>query len=315
MVMKAKQVKLILIMQKKPSQLEYENRLDEIISFDAEKITSLKEAEAFINKIINFIDFIEENREYKDKIEKLIKNNRVSNLEDDLIKQGNEILSYIGILFKKAENTIQKNKLELPSENDVFEKHVNRGAYSPTIFESLGSNIDELKRKLADDSKVHIDSIKDLSFTLKHTGWDFDTLGIKEVYSKEEVKQLDKLIEKYERDRTEFYRLKQQYGLADYESLKGIYDWRRNKTMSIGMMNFLFSPLGDYLGQSAHHNSSLMETKNSAKHYQEVTISLGKRIQEIESKSYWSPSRRFGRGIFSFFKWVFGLVIKLFKPS
>lgn len=301
---------------KTPVSEEYEDRLDEILSFDVSNISSKEVVECFINKITDWVQFLEDNKSYKDKTLRIYDSEEVKLSLNDLLTKGNEILNDCRNIVERANETIKNQEIKLPTQSEVIEKHNQPGhvtTFSPTVDESLGSNLDCLTRRLKDDAQVGISEIPSVITETRSIKWDFDTLGITPSFTQDEIDNLSKLGKEYDAKNTIFERKRRYYGHTDFDTLHGIWEARTGKEMSERQLNFVFSKTNQLLEEdhpSYRRSPTYQEIIQELEDYKTKVKSVNMRLKETQTKLDYVWYKRFLRFIWKTIKWLFKFAIK-----
>lgn len=289
------------LMSDDPLKIQFHNRLNEVLSFDLTLVNSKETIKDFLNKIEQFVSFIEKTPRYTKKIKSLETYKPLKEAEKQMLQEGDEILKLISSLHQEAEKLIKARNIKLPTQQEVFAKHPSGVVYSPSVDETLGGNLDSLKRMLNADSKVSVEEISGMIFSIKHTEWDFNTLQIQSPYKKDEMENLENLGEDFKKLKEEYERQRRNYGITDYDVLMGIYEKMIGKVdISGNQLSFLFSHVGRILDDSSRsffRTPTFSDAQAELGQYKERVKSIGMRIEENEAESNYVWYKRIIRTI------------------
>lgn len=296
-----------------PDRTEYDNRLQEVLAYDVSGISSKDDIKNFLNKISDWVQFLEDNKTYKKKVSFIYDTSSVKKAQDELLKKGNEILKVCQKLLGQANKTLTDNNVTLPTEDQVLKKYTVRGVittFSPTVDESLGWNLDRLNRQLKDDGKVGVSEIGGVITDIQRIKWDFDTLGIKPSFTQVEVDELQQLRSAFNKLNDVYETKKRYYGHSDFDVIHGIWEKMTDKDLSEKQLSFLFSPAFRLIDENSSgylRTPTYQEVRAGLETYKSQVRAVSMRLQEGEVRKdfvwYKRLLRFIGGSVWSLFKW------------
>lgn len=285
-----------------PDKTEYENRLQEVLAYDVSRISTKDDIKNFLNKISDWVQFLEDNKTYKKKIGFIYDtSSSVKKAQEELLNKGDEILRVCQKLLSQANKTLTGNNITLPTEDQVLKKYTVRGVittFSPTVDESLGWNIDRLNRQLADDAKVGVSEIGGIITNVQRIKWDFDALGIKPSFTQEELDELQQLRQVFNKLNDIYEGKKRYFGHIDYDIIHGVWEKMTNKDLSEKQLSFLFSPAFRLIDDNCSgymRTPTYQEVRASLEIYKGQVRSVSMRLQEGEVRKDFVLYKRFFR--------------------
>lgn len=296
-----------------PDKTEYDNRLQEVLAYDISGVTTKDEIKNFLNKISDWVQFLEDNKTYKKKVSFIYDASLVKRAQEELLKKGDEILKVCKKLLDQANKTLENSGVTLPTGKQVLKKYTVRGVittFSPTVDESLGWNLDKLNRQLADDAKVGVSEIGGIITDVQRIKWDFDTLGIKPSFTEEQMDQLRQLRGVFNKLNDTYEGKKRYFGYTDFDVIHGIWEKMTDKDLSEKQLSFLFSPafrLVDENSSGFMRTPTYQEVRASLEAYKAQARAVSMRLQEGEVRKdfvwYKRLFRFVGTSFWSLFKW------------
>lgn len=281
-----------------PSHTEFTNRFNEILAIKPEMVKTKKAANKLLNKVADFIEFIENDEYFKPIVEKIYSNTKLLQTQEIVTIAANEVLAHVDKMYQKAISYKNKHKMTLPAWHDVLEAHLNKGVYTPTVTESLGSDLDKVYDVIYNRGGLPIREVDSLVSDITHTKFDFETLTGNHPYSKTQLDQLNQLFQDYKSKLKTYDELRRIVGVSDYSELLGIWESTKGKEISSNQVNVLVSGLMA-LAQSSDFKDSwytLDEVREEVNDLLDRVKSVRNRINETITYGEFTTRKRLFRG-------------------
>lgn len=298
-----------------PSVTQFDNRLKEILDIDPQTISTKKDAENFINAIVDWVDFIEGDAFYSEVVETIFKNEEYLAAQQELTEAANKILTHLKRMLTSANKFVTTNKMKLPTWDEVINAHLNQGVYSPTVAESLGSDLGWLEKMKKEG--LPLNDVEHQVGNMFHTRFDFETLIGKHPYTENQLTKLQQLHDDYKAKLHSFEEVSRTTGISTYSDLRGVWEWRKGQQLSYNQMEILTGALAEII-QSSNFSSglySIADVRKEAQAYQGKVRSAANRIGEVITKGHYTFGKRFGRRSKQVIVWAINRAIGFIKPT
>ncbi len=269
-----------------------------------------------LKKISDWINFIEGDKLHKQIVESLYKNSQFVEADGEVKLAGNNVITQIKSMLKTAKRFISENEIVLPTRDDVINSHLNRGVYTLTVAESLGSDLGNLEQLNQRDLNIPISDLSNYYGSVHHTVFDFNTLEGKHPYSESQIRKLDALYKTFEEKKHNFDVQQRTSGVRDYSDLKGVWEWQNGKSLTFNQIEILTSALGAII-QSSNFSTTyhtVDEVIRDVQTYQQAVKTIANRINEAYVARMYSWPKRTKRILFAIISWFINKIAGWFNP-
>lgn len=270
-----------------PSEFAYKSRIKAVHDFTLSEVFTKDEVSRFVEKIIDFMEFLNRDKVYSSKIKHLFSSKKLDHLNTIIDKKNNEILHQAKSMFLKAEAILRQKSIQLPTMSEIFEKHKSGRVWMQTVDESLGSKMDKLGTFFHQDDKKNFDAITTGSEII-YIQYDFNSLNLGSPFTDDEVNIIKSQIEQLKDLHQQRDREKRYLGIVDYETLLGLWDYYTiSATFTENSIGYLLSPVFGYLDDkniSLVKNPKKEDVKAELNKYRDCISTLDRQLKLSESE-------------------------------
>lgn len=272
-----------------PLENEYTNRRDEVLSYNISLIKGKVSVQRFLDKLCNWVEFLEKKQTYKKKIRSLYYNKSLLLSQNTVEEKGELLLSLLRYRYEKIKKFFKTNNhITLPTEDEVLKNHRKQSVFTTSLDEDLGITLERLSKKLSLERTLAVEEIEQMLYDLNHIRLDFQGLNLVFPINTYELEELEEHLQELKKAKDTYHRLSNYFSTSDYELLKGVWEWKNEKPSNINQIRFLLSSVGLLISGNSK-KIPYEELQDSLLRLQDAVSTVDKRLQEnnVRNKYAW----------------------------